>query len=256
MAAVVVASGTLNAVTTVQVGSQISGQIKDIYADFNTPVKKGQVIAHRRGDFRAARQPDPRRPGRRRKRGGGGALRALAQHAEFGRVKIAPRRRRARPRTQEDAGRQEIHLAGGARQGERGAGQHTPAIESGAGADRGERSAGAKRARRREAARLAAQAGPGGPRAHHHPRAGGRHGDPAQRRRRADGHDEHCRRQCCSRSRRTCATCRSRPRSTRPTSNACAWGSGRPSRSTPSPGAPSTARSSRSASHRRTCRTS
>ena len=30
MAAVVVASGTLNAVTTVQVGSQISGQIKDI----------------------------------------------------------------------------------------------------------------------------------------------------------------------------------------------------------------------------------
>ena len=45
MAAVVVASGTLNAVTTVQVGSQISGQIKDIYADFNTAVKKGQVIA-------------------------------------------------------------------------------------------------------------------------------------------------------------------------------------------------------------------
>ena len=45
MAALVVASGTLNAVTTVQVGSQISGQIKDIYADFNTPVKKGQVIA-------------------------------------------------------------------------------------------------------------------------------------------------------------------------------------------------------------------
>jgi HlyD family secretion protein len=45
MAALVVASGTLNAVTTVQVGSQISGQIKDIYADFNTAVKKGQVIA-------------------------------------------------------------------------------------------------------------------------------------------------------------------------------------------------------------------
>ena len=45
MAAVVAASGTLNAVTTVQVGSQISGQVKDIYADFNTPVKRGQVIA-------------------------------------------------------------------------------------------------------------------------------------------------------------------------------------------------------------------
>jgi HlyD family secretion protein len=45
LAAVVVASGTLNAVTTVQVGSQISGQVKDIYADFNTPVKQDQVIA-------------------------------------------------------------------------------------------------------------------------------------------------------------------------------------------------------------------
>jgi len=43
--AAVVASGTLNAVTTVQVGSQVSGQIKEIYADFNTPVKKDQIIA-------------------------------------------------------------------------------------------------------------------------------------------------------------------------------------------------------------------
>lgn len=43
--AVVVASGTLNAVTTVQVGSQISGQILEILADFNTQVKKDQVIA-------------------------------------------------------------------------------------------------------------------------------------------------------------------------------------------------------------------
>jgi len=43
--AVVAASGTLNAVTTVQVGSQISGQVKEIYADFNTPVKKDQIIA-------------------------------------------------------------------------------------------------------------------------------------------------------------------------------------------------------------------
>jgi HlyD family secretion protein len=45
ISAVVLASGTLNAVTTVQVGSQISGQIKEIHADFNTPVKRGQVIA-------------------------------------------------------------------------------------------------------------------------------------------------------------------------------------------------------------------
>ena len=45
IAAVVAASGTLNAVTTVQVGSQISGQVKEIFADFNTPVTSGQVIA-------------------------------------------------------------------------------------------------------------------------------------------------------------------------------------------------------------------
>lgn len=43
--AVVAASGTLNAVTTVQVGSQVSGQILEIHADFNTQVKKDQIIA-------------------------------------------------------------------------------------------------------------------------------------------------------------------------------------------------------------------
>ncbi|MEO8718666.1 MAG: HlyD family efflux transporter periplasmic adaptor subunit, partial [Burkholderiales bacterium] len=45
LTSVVVASGTLNAVTTVQVGSQISGQVKEIYADFNSPVKQDQIIA-------------------------------------------------------------------------------------------------------------------------------------------------------------------------------------------------------------------
>ncbi|OGA08771.1 MAG: hypothetical protein A3H33_08905 [Betaproteobacteria bacterium RIFCSPLOWO2_02_FULL_65_20] len=43
--AVVSSTGTLNAVTTVQVGSQVSGQIKEILADFNTEVKSGQLIA-------------------------------------------------------------------------------------------------------------------------------------------------------------------------------------------------------------------
>jgi HlyD family secretion protein len=43
--AAVSASGTLNAVVTVQVGSQLSGLIKEIYADFNAEVKKDQVIA-------------------------------------------------------------------------------------------------------------------------------------------------------------------------------------------------------------------
>lgn len=41
----VTATGTVNAVTTVLVGTQVSGTIKNIYADFNSPVKKGQVIA-------------------------------------------------------------------------------------------------------------------------------------------------------------------------------------------------------------------
>ena len=39
------ATGTLQAVTTVQVGSQVSGTISALYADFSSAVKKGQVIA-------------------------------------------------------------------------------------------------------------------------------------------------------------------------------------------------------------------
>jgi HlyD family secretion protein len=41
----VTTTGTLNAVVDVQVGSQISGNIKALYADYNTKVKKGQLIA-------------------------------------------------------------------------------------------------------------------------------------------------------------------------------------------------------------------
>jgi HlyD family secretion protein len=39
------ATGTLEAVTTVQVGSQVSGTIATLKADFNSQVRKGQVIA-------------------------------------------------------------------------------------------------------------------------------------------------------------------------------------------------------------------
>jgi HlyD family secretion protein len=87
--AVVVASGTLNAVTTVQVGSQVSGQIKEILADFNTPVRKDQIIARidpatfelrvnqARADLDAAESAV-------------GVARSglLAQQAELGRVRI------------------------------------------------------------------------------------------------------------------------------------------------------------------------
>ncbi|MGH9901600.1 MAG: biotin/lipoyl-binding protein, partial [Pyrinomonadaceae bacterium] len=41
----VTATGTLQAVTTVQVGSQASGTISALSADFNSTVRKGQVIA-------------------------------------------------------------------------------------------------------------------------------------------------------------------------------------------------------------------
>ena len=45
LVATVAAAGTVNALVTVEVGSQISGQIKELYADFNSFVTKGQVIA-------------------------------------------------------------------------------------------------------------------------------------------------------------------------------------------------------------------
>jgi HlyD family secretion protein len=39
------ATGTLEAVTTVQVGTQVSGTIKALYADFNDRVRRGQIVA-------------------------------------------------------------------------------------------------------------------------------------------------------------------------------------------------------------------
>jgi HlyD family secretion protein len=43
--AAITATGTVNAVKTVQVGSQVSGNILALYADFNTKVKEGQLVA-------------------------------------------------------------------------------------------------------------------------------------------------------------------------------------------------------------------
>ncbi|MCK6554171.1 efflux RND transporter periplasmic adaptor subunit [Candidatus Binatia bacterium] len=45
IAAVVTATGTVNPVTTVQVGTYVSGPIRDIDVDFNSPVRKGQRVA-------------------------------------------------------------------------------------------------------------------------------------------------------------------------------------------------------------------
>src|SRR5260370_8121441 len=42
---VVEATGTINAVITVQVGSQVSGTISHLFVDFNSRVKRGQLVA-------------------------------------------------------------------------------------------------------------------------------------------------------------------------------------------------------------------
>src|SRR6516164_5407204 len=42
---VIEATGTINPVTLVQVGSQVSGMISKLYVDFNSKVSQGQVIA-------------------------------------------------------------------------------------------------------------------------------------------------------------------------------------------------------------------
>jgi len=43
--AVVVTSGTLNPIDTIDIGAQVSGKITKLYADFNTPVKTGDIVA-------------------------------------------------------------------------------------------------------------------------------------------------------------------------------------------------------------------
>lgn len=45
ISAKVTATGTLSALVTVQVGSQVSGRIAQLKVDFNSPVRKGQLIA-------------------------------------------------------------------------------------------------------------------------------------------------------------------------------------------------------------------
>ena len=43
--ATVTAGGRLNAVSVVEVGTQVSGTIQELYVDYNSPVKEGQTIA-------------------------------------------------------------------------------------------------------------------------------------------------------------------------------------------------------------------
>ena len=41
----VTATGSLSALLTVQVGSQVSGRVQELFVDYNSPVKKGETIA-------------------------------------------------------------------------------------------------------------------------------------------------------------------------------------------------------------------
>jgi HlyD family secretion protein len=43
--AAVSATGTVNAVTTVLVGTQVSGTIKQLFVDYNSTVRKGQLLS-------------------------------------------------------------------------------------------------------------------------------------------------------------------------------------------------------------------
>jgi HlyD family secretion protein len=58
--AAVSSTGTVNPVVTVLVGSQVSGQIKELLADFNTPVTSGQIIARLDADQTEARMAQAR----------------------------------------------------------------------------------------------------------------------------------------------------------------------------------------------------
>lgn len=58
IAIVVTATGSLNPLTTVNVGAQVSGTIAKLYVDFNSVVKKGQVIALIDTVFLAATRDD------------------------------------------------------------------------------------------------------------------------------------------------------------------------------------------------------
>jgi len=77
LTATVSATGNLNAVVIVQVGSQVSGQIKELLVDFNSIVKKNEVVAridrtsstprssrHRRRGLRPRDRAEPASPGR------------------------------------------------------------------------------------------------------------------------------------------------------------------------------------------------
>ncbi len=98
----VTASGSLSAVVSVDVGSQVSGKITHLYVDFNSPVHKGQLVA----------EIDPT------------VYKAQLQQAQgdLASARADVTLKRQNLRAQEDAGAAEGGLAAGSGSGHRGAG--------------------------------------------------------------------------------------------------------------------------------------
>ena len=215
----VITTGNLNAVITVQVGSQVSGQVKELFADFNSEVKRGQLVARiDPAELRGHHGPGQGRAGGGR---GGGAQSGGPGGAGAGRGRQRPGRPgggprpdgqiqccppRCPPRPHPEAGpvrpgadrpQRPRHRPGRARSGRGPAGvQPRPGAgpglrhQGGRGPVPGHRGPAQRRGSRGAAEGRRAPAGPGQPRVHVHPRAGGRRGDLTQRGRRPDGGGE------------------------------------------------------------------
>jgi HlyD family secretion protein len=96
------ATGTLNPVTTVLVGSQLSGQVVEILADYNSPVQAGQVMARLYSEQIKSRRDAARadveqgRADLQMRRAQADKARALLQRAEATTLDLAAQRDRAR----------------------------------------------------------------------------------------------------------------------------------------------------------------
>ena len=191
------ATGTIQPVTTVQVGTQVSGTIKSLAADFNTTVRQGQVIA--------VLEPSLFQTQVEQARATVAKLQADAERAAVDVRDTQAKLRRARELSaQQLISASDLDTAIDGGQPGRGAGQ------VGRGADRpGARAAGT---------------GAGEPRAHHHHRADRRHRHLAQRRRRPDRGRQHAGADALRHRRRPARTCRCSPAWTRPTSAASQQG--------------------------------
>ncbi|MCX6295433.1 MAG: efflux RND transporter periplasmic adaptor subunit, partial [Bacteroidetes bacterium] len=79
---IVTATGSINALTTVQVGTQVSGTISKLFADFNSVVKKGKLIALLDTTFLSASKEDAEAAVQK------ASLQVIQSKREFERVKI------------------------------------------------------------------------------------------------------------------------------------------------------------------------